>query len=71
MTTGGSARRSKGRKLGRARLRSARALEQRAKGADDLKATLDAKVAALAAAEDQLLRECTARQEAEGWLQQE
>jgi chromosome segregation ATPase len=49
----------------------ARALEQRAKEADDLKASLDAKVAALAAAEDQLLRECTARQEAEGRLQQE
>jgi chromosome segregation ATPase len=49
----------------------ARALEQRAKGADDLKAALDAKVAALAAAEDQLLRERTARQEAEGRLRQE
>jgi chromosome segregation ATPase len=49
----------------------ARALEQRAKEADDLKAALDAKVAALAAAEDQLLRERTARQEAEGRLQQE
>jgi chromosome segregation ATPase len=43
----------------------ARALEQRAKEADDLKAALDAKVAALAGAEDQLLRERTARQEAE------
>jgi chromosome segregation ATPase len=49
----------------------ARALEQRAKEADDLKAALDAKVAALAAAEDQLLRERSARQEAEERLQQE
>jgi chromosome segregation ATPase len=49
----------------------ARALEQRAKEAEDLKATLDAKVAALAVAEDQLLRERTARQGAEGRLQQE
>jgi chromosome segregation ATPase len=49
----------------------ARALEQKAKGADDLKAALDAKVAALAAAEEQLLRERTARQEAEGRLHQE
>jgi predicted RNase H-like nuclease (RuvC/YqgF family) len=47
-----------------------RALEQRAKEADDLKAALDAKVAALAASEDQLLRERTARQGAEGRLQQ-
>jgi hypothetical protein len=70
-TTGGSARRSRGRRIGRARLRSARALEQRAKEADDLKAALDAKVAAVAAAEDQLLRERTACQEAEGRLQQE
>jgi chromosome segregation ATPase len=46
-------------------------LEQRAKEADDLKAALDAKITALAAAEDQLLRERTARQEAEGRLQQE
>jgi hypothetical protein len=46
----------------------ARALEQRAKEADDLKAALDAKVAALAVAEDQLLRERTARQGAEGRL---
>jgi hypothetical protein len=36
-----------------------------------LKAALDAKVAALAVSEDQLLRECTARQGAEGRLQQE
>jgi hypothetical protein len=49
----------------------ARALEQRAKEADDLKAALDVKVAALAASEDQLLRERTARQGAEGRLQQE
>jgi chromosome segregation ATPase len=49
----------------------ARALEQRAKEADDLKAALDAKVAALAIAEEQLLQERTARQKAEGRLQQE
>jgi chromosome segregation ATPase len=48
-----------------------RAAEQRAKEADELKATLDAKVAALAIAEDQLLQERTARQGAEGQLQQE
>jgi hypothetical protein len=48
-----------------------RALEQKAKEADDLKAALEAKVAALAVAEDQLLQECTARQGAEGQLQQE
>jgi chromosome segregation ATPase len=47
----------------------ARALEQKAKEADDLKAALDTKVAALA--EDQLLQERTARQGAEGQLQQE
>jgi chromosome segregation ATPase len=49
----------------------ARALEQRAKEADDLKAALDAKVAALAVSEDQLLWERTACQGAEGRLQQE
>jgi chromosome segregation ATPase len=49
----------------------ARVLEQRAKEADDLKAALDAKVAALAVSEDQLLRERTARQGAEERLQQE
>jgi chromosome segregation ATPase len=49
----------------------ARALEQKAKEADDLRAALDAKVAALAAAEDQLLQERTAHQGAEGRLQQE
>jgi chromosome segregation ATPase len=48
-----------------------RAVEQRAKEADELKATLDAKVATLAIAEDRLLQERTARQEAEGQLQQE
>jgi chromosome segregation ATPase len=49
----------------------ARALEQKAKEADDLKAALDAKAAALVVAEDQLLQERTARQGAEGRLQQE
>jgi DNA repair ATPase RecN len=49
----------------------ARALEQRAKEADDLKAALDAKVAALTVAEDQLLQEHTGRQGGEGQLQQE
>jgi chromosome segregation ATPase len=49
----------------------ARAAERRAKEADELKATLDAKVAALANAEDRLLQECTARQGAEGQLRQE
>jgi hypothetical protein len=49
----------------------ARAAEQRAKEADELKATLDAKVATLAIAEDRLLQERTARQGAEGLLQQE
>jgi chromosome segregation ATPase len=48
-----------------------RALEQRAKEAHDLKATLDTKVAALAVSEDQLLRERTTRQGAGGRLQQE
>jgi chromosome segregation ATPase len=47
------------------------AAEQKAKEADELKATLDAKVATLATAEDQLLQERTARQGAEGQLQQE
>jgi predicted nucleic acid-binding Zn-ribbon protein len=45
--------------------------EQKAKEADELKATLAAKVATLATAEEQLWQECTARQEAEGQLQQE
>jgi chromosome segregation ATPase len=49
----------------------ARVLEQRVKEADDLKAALDAKVAALAVAEEQLLQERTAHQGAEGRLQQE
>jgi hypothetical protein len=49
----------------------ARALEQKAKEADKLKAALDAKVAALAVTEDRLLHERTARQGAEGRLQQE
>jgi hypothetical protein len=42
------------------------AAEQKAKEADELKATLDAKVAALATTEDQLQQERTARQGAEG-----
>jgi chromosome segregation ATPase len=49
----------------------ARAAEQKAKEADELKATLDAEVVALATAEEQLRQERTARQEAEGQLQQE
>jgi chromosome segregation ATPase len=46
----------------------ARALEQKAKEADDLRAALDAKVAALAATKGQLLQERTTRQGAEGRL---
>jgi chromosome segregation ATPase len=49
----------------------ARGLEQRAKEADDLKAAHDAKAAALAVAEERLQQERTARQGAEGRLQQE
>jgi chromosome segregation ATPase len=49
----------------------AQTAEQKAKEADDLKAALDAKVAALATAEDQLRQERTARQGVEGQLQQE
>jgi predicted nucleic acid-binding Zn-ribbon protein len=49
----------------------ARALEQNAKEADDLRAALDAKAAVLVAAEDQLLQQRTAREGAEGRLQQE
>jgi chromosome segregation ATPase len=49
----------------------ARAAEQKAKEADKLKAALDAKVAALVTAEDQLRQERVARQRAEGQLQQE
>jgi predicted nucleic acid-binding Zn-ribbon protein len=47
------------------------AAEQRAREADELKAALDAKVVALATAEDQLRQERTARQGVEGQLQQE
>jgi transcriptional regulator len=39
----------------------ARTAQQKAKEADELKDTLDAKVAALATAEEQLRQECTAR----------
>jgi hypothetical protein len=46
-------------------------LEQRAKEADDLRAALDSKAAALVAAEEQLQQERIARQGAEGRLQQE
>jgi chromosome segregation ATPase len=49
----------------------AREAEQRAKEAEELKAALAAKVATVAAAEEQLRRERAARQEAEGQLQQE
>jgi chromosome segregation ATPase len=49
----------------------ARGLEQRAQEADNLKAALDAKVAALAVTEEQLLQERTTRQGVEGRLQQE
>jgi hypothetical protein len=49
----------------------ARGAEQRVGDADELKAALDAKVAALATAEDQLRQERTARQGVEGQLQQE
>jgi hypothetical protein len=45
--------------------------EQKAKEADELRAALDAKVAALVTAEEQLRQERAARQEAEGQLQQE
>jgi chromosome segregation ATPase len=44
----------------------ARAAEQKAEEVDELKSTLDTKVAALATAKDQLLQDRTARQEAEG-----
>jgi predicted RNase H-like nuclease (RuvC/YqgF family) len=47
----------------------ARTTEQKAKNVDELKAALDAKVAALATAEDRLRQERTARQGAEGQLQ--
>jgi hypothetical protein len=49
----------------------ARAAEQKAKEDDELRAALDAKVATLVTAEEQLRRERAARQEAEGQLQQE
>jgi chromosome segregation ATPase len=49
----------------------AREDEQRAKEAEELKAALVAKVAAVATAEEQLRQERAARQEAEGQLQQE
>jgi chromosome segregation ATPase len=45
--------------------------EQRAKEAEELKAALTAKVAVVAAAEEQLRQERASRQEAEGQLQQE
>jgi chromosome segregation ATPase len=48
----------------------ASAAEQKAKEADELKATLDAKIAALITVEDQLRQERTARQGADGQLQQ-
>jgi hypothetical protein len=49
----------------------AREVEQKAKEADELKAALAAKVAALAMLEEQLRQERATRQEAEGQLQQE
>jgi chromosome segregation ATPase len=49
----------------------AREAGQKAKEADELKAALAAKVAAVATAEEQLWQERAARQEAEGQLQQE
>jgi chromosome segregation ATPase len=49
----------------------AREAEQRAKEAEELKAALAAKVAAVAAAEEQLRQERATRQEAKGQLQQE
>jgi chromosome segregation ATPase len=49
----------------------AREAKQKAKEADELKAALDAKVAALAIAEEQLWQERAARQETEVQLQQE
>jgi chromosome segregation ATPase len=49
----------------------AREAKQRAKETEELKDTLDAKVAVLTIAEDQLLQERSARQGAEGQLQQE
>jgi hypothetical protein len=49
----------------------AREAEQRAKKAEEWKATLAAKVGAVAAVEEQLRQERAARQETEGQLQQE
>jgi chromosome segregation ATPase len=49
----------------------AREAEQKAKEAEELKVALAAKVATVAAAEEQLWQERAARQEAEGRLQQE
>jgi chromosome segregation ATPase len=49
----------------------ARAAEQKAKEADELKTTLDAKVAALLTAEEQLRQECASRREVKGQLQRE
>jgi chromosome segregation ATPase len=49
----------------------ARAAEQKAKEADELKTALDAKAAVLLTAEEQLRQERAARQEVEGQLQQE
>jgi regulator of replication initiation timing len=46
--------------------RAKREAEQKAKEADELKAALDAKVTALATAEEQLRQERAARQETEG-----
>jgi chromosome segregation ATPase len=48
-----------------------RAAEQKAKEAGELKTTLDAKVAALLMAEEQLRQELATHQEVEGQLQQE
>jgi chromosome segregation ATPase len=49
----------------------AHAAEQKAKEADELKTTLDAKVVALLTAEEQLRQERSTCQEVEGQLQQE
>jgi chromosome segregation ATPase len=46
----------------------ARAAEQKAKEADELKTALDAKAAVLLTAEEQLRQECAACQEVEGQL---
>jgi chromosome segregation ATPase len=48
-----------------------RTAEQKANEADELKAALDAKVAALAIEEEQLRQECVTRQKTEGQLQKE